>query len=226
MTAALIEARELSAGYGSLPVLLDINLHVAEGEMVALLGSNGAGKTTTLMTLAGALPATSGSVILCGKPAGRGLARRVREGLGFLPEERAVFMGLSVRDNLRLGRGNIDVALEAFPELENRLGVRAGLISGGEQQMLALARTLASQPRVLIADELSLGLAPLIVKRLLQALSAAASSGVAVLIVEQHAHTALRWTDRAYVMRRGRIELTGASNDLLTRMSEVTDLYL
>jgi branched-chain amino acid transport system ATP-binding protein len=124
VTAPLIAAEGLCAGYGSLPVLLDVDLQVAGGEMVALLGSNGAGKTTTLMTLAGALPATRGSVALCGKPAGRGVARRVREGLGFLPEQRAVFMGLTVRDNLRLGRGNVDFALEAFPDLEKRLSAR------------------------------------------------------------------------------------------------------
>jgi branched-chain amino acid transport system ATP-binding protein len=135
-------------------------------------------------------------------------------------------MGLTVRENLLLGRGDMRAALKLFPELEPRLKVRAGLISGGEQQMLALARILAARPKLVLADELSLGLAPLIVRRLFQALSDAAEAGAGVIIVEQHPRTALKWTDRAYVMRRGRMELTGASADLLNRTDEVTALYL
>jgi branched-chain amino acid transport system ATP-binding protein len=226
MTSTLVETKALRAGYGSLPVLVDVNLRVAAGEMVALLGSNGAGKTTTLMTLAGALTPTSGTVNVFGQRAGPGVARRIRDGLAFLPERRAVFMGLTVRDNLRLGRGTIDAALSLFPELEKRMNVRAGLVSGGEQQMLSLARTIAAEPKVILADEISLGLAPMIVRRLLQALSGAAARGTGILIVEQHPSTALKWTDRAYVMRRGRIEMAGDSKDLLAQMDQVTDLYL
>jgi branched-chain amino acid transport system ATP-binding protein len=226
MAERMIEAKGVSAGYGSLPVLVDLDLHVEEGEMVALLGSNGAGKTTTLMALAGALTGVKGEITVCGRPAPRGIAKRIRGGIGFLPERRAVFNALTVAENLRLCHGTVEEALEHFPELEKRLGVRAGLVSGGEQQMLALARTLSSRPRVLLADEISLGLAPLVVRRLLEALAAAAAKGVAVLMVEQHPHTALRWTDSAYVMRQGRLALEGSSAELTERIDDVAKLYL
>jgi branched-chain amino acid transport system ATP-binding protein len=226
MSQRLIEATGLCAGYGNVAAIIDMDLHVEQGEMIALLGANGAGKTTTLLALAGAIGATGGEVRVFGAADRRPLFQRVRDGLALLPEQRAVFMGLTVRENLLLGRGDVDAALALFPELGQRLTVRAGLISGGEQQMLALARILAAQPKLVLADELSLGLAPLVVRRLLQALSQAAEAGAGVIIVEQHPHTALRWTDRAYVMRRGRIELAGDSADLLNRAEEVTALYL
>jgi branched-chain amino acid transport system ATP-binding protein len=226
MSQRLIEATGLCAGYGNVAAIVDLDLHVEQGEMIALLGANGAGKTTTLLALSGAIRATGGEVSLFGAADRRPLFRRVREGLALLPEQRAVFMGLTVRENLVLGRGDIDTALTLFPELEKRLKVRAGLMSGGEQQMLALARILAARPKLVLADELSIGLAPLVVRRLLQALSESAEAGAGVIIVEQHPHTALRWTDRAYVMRRGRIELAGNSAELLNREDEVTALYL
>jgi branched-chain amino acid transport system ATP-binding protein len=226
MGERVIEANGLCAGYGSVAAIVDLNLHLERGEMVALLGANGAGKTTTLLTLAGAIRPTGGKVSLFGATDRRPIFRRVRDGLALLPEQRAVFMGLTVRENLLLGRGDMRVALELFPELEKRLKVRAGLISGGEQQMLALARILAARPKLILADELSLGLAPLVVHRLLEALSRAADAGAGVIIVEQHPRTALKRTDRAYVMRRGRIELAGSSAELLKRADDVTDLYL
>jgi branched-chain amino acid transport system ATP-binding protein len=222
----LIQADGLCAGYGSVPAIVDVELRVDQGEMVALLGANGAGKTTTLLTLAGAIRPTSGAVNLFGNSDRRPTFRWAREGLALLPEKKAVFMGLTVRENLVLGRGDIQAALDTFPELQRLLNVRAGLISGGEQQMLALARILAARPKLILADELSLGLAPLVVRRLLEALSEAADAGAGVIVVEQHPHTALKWTDRAYVMRRGRIELNGRSAELLNRAEEVTDLYL
>jgi branched-chain amino acid transport system ATP-binding protein len=226
MSEPVIQARGLCAGYGAVPAIVEVDLHLEQGEMIALLGANGAGKTTTLMALAGAIRPTSGQVSLLGATDRRPIYRRVQEGLALLPEQRTVFMGLTVRDNLVLGRGEPQFALELFPELEPRLKVRAGLLSGGEQQMLALARILAARPKLILADELSLGLAPLVVRRLLQALSEAAEAGAGVLIVEQHPHIALKWTDRAYVMRRGRIELADNSPDLLKRVDEVTALYL
>jgi branched-chain amino acid transport system ATP-binding protein len=222
----VMEARGLCAGYGNVAAIVDVDLHLERGEMIALLGANGAGKTTTLLALAGAIRPTGGNVSLFGATHRRPVFRRAREGLALLPEQRAVFMGLTVRDNLLLGRGDIKIALDLFPELEQRLKVRAGLISGGEQQMLALARILAARPTLVLADELSLGLAPLVVRRLLQALSDAAEAGAAIIIVEQHPNTALKWTDRAYVMRRGRIELAGNSTDLLNSADEVRALYL
>jgi ABC-type branched-subunit amino acid transport system ATPase component len=226
MNTPLIHAESLDAGYGSVAAITDIDLHVQPGELVALIGANGAGKTTTLLTLAGALKPSRGHVTLFGARARPSVRHRVHSGLALLPEQRAVIMGLTVRENLLLGRGGVDRALAHFPELERRLDTRAGLTSGGEQQMLALGRILAGDPKLILADELSLGLAPLIVRRLLEALSTAARRGVGVLLVEQHPRTALAWAHRAYVMRRGRIELTLNGGELTERMDDVMSLYL
>src|SRR5215207_8405900 len=224
---AVLEARDLSAGYGPQPVISDVNLEVRSGEVVTLLGPNGAGKTTTLLALSGELPPLKGQVLLDGSSTKSALYRRSRNGLMFVTEEKSVFMGLSARDNLRVARVDTDAALELFPELEKRLSVRAGLLSGGEQQMLTLARALARKPRVLLADELSMGLAPLVVKRLLDAVrSAADNQGTAVLLVEQHVRKALKYADRVYVMRRGRIELTGTGTEMRGRTAEIEDQYL
>jgi branched-chain amino acid transport system ATP-binding protein len=178
------------------------------------------------MAFAGALRPMSDTVSLFGRLERRSLAHRVRDGLALLPDQRSVFMGLTVKQNLQLGRGDVQSALDLFPELAPLLNVRAGLTSGGEQQILSLARILAARPRLVLADELSLGLAPLIVQRLLAALSAAAANGTGVLIMEDHPLTALRWTDRCYVMRRGRIELVGYSSELAEQMDDVRSLYL
>ena len=222
-----IEARGIAAGYGSQPVIHDVDITVRPGEVVALLGANGAGKTTTLLTLAGELPLLQGEVAVDGTVTKAPLYKRARNGLMFVTEEKSVFMGLSTRDNLRVGGVDLDEALTMFPELERRLHVRGGLLSGGEQQMLTLARALARKPRVLLADELSMGLAPLIVKRLLEAVRAAANErGTAVLLVEQHVRKALQYADRAYVMRRGRIELSGTAVELRARIDEIEDQYL
>ena len=215
----------LTAGYGDVPVLHAIDLRVEPGEVVALLGPNGAGKTTTMLALAGVLPST-GTVTFEGRHLTGPLHRRVRRGLGFIPEERAVFRQLSTRTNLGLGRGGLEGALRVFPELEALLDRQAGLLSGGEQQMVVLARALAAEPRLLLVDELSLGLAPLIVRRLLAALGAAAERGMAVLLVEQHAGQALAVADRGYVLQRGRIELEGSGADLLTRLDDIERSYL
>jgi branched-chain amino acid transport system ATP-binding protein len=222
----LIHAQGLDAGYGCVAAINDLDLRVDPGEIVALIGANGAGKTTTLMTLAGAITPSRGQVFLFGEATKAPLKQRVRQGLALLPEQRAVFMGLTVRENLRLGRGGVDAALKFFPELESRLDTRAGLTSGGEQQMLALARILAADPKLILADELSLGLAPLVTHRLLEALSAAADRGVGVLLVEQHPRTALTWAHRAYVMRRGRIELELSGEQMTERINDVASLYL
>ncbi len=226
-SAAVLEARGVSAGYGPQPVIHEVDLVVHPGEIVGLLGANGAGKTTTLLTLAGELPLLGGEVLLDGAATSAPLFRRARQGLTFVTEEKSVFMGLSTRDNLRVADVDIDTALDLFPELAKRVNVRAGLLSGGEQQMLTLARALSRQPRVLLADELSMGLAPLIVKRLLEAVvDAAKQHGTAVLLVEQHARKALEYSDRAYVMRRGHIELSGTSSELLGQIGDIEDRYL
>ncbi len=224
---AALEARSISAGYGPRAVIYDIDIEVRPGEVVALLGANGAGKTTTLLALAGELPTMSGEVAFDGIVTTAPLHIRARKGLTFVTEEKSVFKGLSTRDNLRVGGVDVDAALVLFPELERRLNVRGGLLSGGEQQMLTLARALARKPRVLLADELSMGLAPLVVKRLLEAVRAAANEqGTAVLLVEQHVRKALRYADRAYVMRRGHIELSGSAADLSSRIDAIEDQYL
>jgi len=226
MTAAL-EVTGLTAGYGAQAVIHELDIVVQPGEVVALLGPNGAGKTTTLLALSGELPVMKGDVKIHGKATTAPLHRRARNGLGYVTEERSIFKGLSTTDNLRAANVPVEDALALFPELEPRLGVRAGLLSGGEQQMLTLARALSRKPTLLLADELSLGLAPLIVKRLLEAVRTAADErGTGVLLVEQHVRKALHYTDRGYVIRRGRIVLEGTSAELLARIGEIEDSYL
>ena len=160
----MLEIRGLTAGYGDVPVVHGIDLTVGGGEVVALLGPNGAGKTTTLLALGGVLPST-GEVRYDDRPLTGPLHRRVRRGLGLITEERAVFRQLSTGTNLALGAGGVDGALQVFPELDRLLDRKAGLLSGGEQQMVVLARALAARPRLLLVDEFSLGLAPMMVAR-------------------------------------------------------------
>jgi branched-chain amino acid transport system ATP-binding protein len=221
----MLDVVGLTTGYGSVPVVKGIDLRVPAGELVALLGPNGAGKTTTMLAISGVLPST-GRIDFMGQPLAGPLHKRVGRGLGFIPEERGVFRQLSARINLDLGRGGVDGALEMFPELERLLDRQAGLLSGGEQQMLVLARALAAKPTLLLVDELSLGLAPMIVQRLLTALREAADDGTAVLIVEQHAEQALKVADRAYVMIRGAIELEGSGAEMRARIGEIERSYL
>ncbi len=221
----MLEVRGLAAGYGDVPVVHGIDLRVDAGEVVALLGPNGAGKTTTLLALGGVLPST-GDVRYDDRPLTGPLHRRARRGLGLITEERAVFRQLSTRTNLALGAGGVDGALEIFPELDRLLDRKAGLLSGGEQQMVVLARALAARPRLLLVDELSLGLAPMMVARLLTALGEAAADGMSVLLVEQHARQALEVAARAYVLLRGAIELEGTGADLLARLPEIERTYL
>lgn len=221
-----IAARALSAGYNGVPAIHGVELEVAKGELVLLGGSNGAGKSTTLMCLAGAISPIAGQVELEGTPTQLPMHRRVRSGMGVITERRTVFMNLSVTENLRLGRSNIADVLEYFPELEKRLKVKAGLISGGEQQMLSVGRVLASKPHIILADELSLGLAPIIVRRLLEALRHAADQGSAVLLVEQHVRVALDVADRGYFIRRGRVELSGSREMLRQNENQIREIYL
>ena len=221
-----VEARGLTAGYGGTPAIHGIDLEVRAGEVVALLGANGAGQTTTLLALAGEVVPISGTVVFHGDARRRPLHQRARRGLGFLTEERCVFMQLTGWQNLKLGRGRPERALELFPELEEHLDKKVGLLSGGQQQMLALGRVLAAEPRVLLADELSLGLAPMVVERLLTAVRAAADTGVAVILVEQHVRQALAVADQVHVLRRGRVVLSGSAEDLAHDADGIAAHYL
>ncbi|OHV44547.1 ABC transporter ATP-binding protein [Pseudofrankia sp. BMG5.36] len=222
----LIEARSLSAGYGALAVVRDLDLEVRAGEVVVLLGPNGAGKTTTLLTLAGELPALAGEVRWRGAATNAPLHLRARAGLGLVTEERSVFMSLTVDENLRVSGSDPDVSLDLFPELAAMRRTRVGLLSGGQQQMLALGRALGRRPALLLADELSLGLAPLVVERLLEAVRRCADDGVGVLLVEQHIAKALQYADRGYVLARGTVQLRGSSEQLRGRIEDITHSYL
>ena len=222
----VLSARGLAAGYHGRAVIRDVSVELRAGQVLALLGANGAGKTTTVLSLAGELKPLRGRVEVAGRPVTAPLHVRARRGLRLVTEERSVFMGLSAEDNLRLAHRDIEPCIRLFPELEPVLRRRAGLLSGGEQQMLTLARALAGEPSVLLIDELSLGLAPVIVQRLAGAVRAAADQGCAVLLVEQQMRHALEIADRACVMRRGAIVLEGAAAELLADPARVEAHYL
>ena len=221
-----LSAHDLSCGWGNTRVVQGFDLAVESGEVVLLAGANGAGKTTALLTLAGAIRPLAGMVAISGRPTHARLDARARAGLAFVPEGRQVFGRLTVRENLRLGRGTSQRAVDLFPELEPLLGRRAGALSGGEQQMLRLGRALAGRPSILLVDELSLGLGPLIVKRLLTRVREAADVGAAVLIVEQHVRLALGIADRGCVLAQGRIAFQMSGAEMSSRLPEIEAAYL
>jgi len=228
----LFEAKQLCTGYNGVAVVRDLGLHVDAGEVVALLGPNGAGKTTTLLTASGLVPVISGDIEIFGRSVkGRRPHLIARDGLAHVPEGRSLFYQLTVGENLKLGaaKGSADIsrALSFFPALEPILDRRAGLLSGGEQQMLAMARALTVNPRLLMVDEMSLGLAPIIVERLLPILRQIADeTGAGVLLVEQHVHMALGVADRAYVLSHGELAMEGKASDLAKNRSLITASYL
>jgi branched-chain amino acid transport system ATP-binding protein len=226
LEAPLLRGDGFAAGYGPLPVVHDVTLELRAGEVVALLGPNGAGKSTTLRVLAGVLQPLHGTIDCLGDATGEPLHRRARRGLAYVSEQRSIFSRLSVAENLRVAGVEVSEVVSVFPELQGLLRRRAGLLSGGEQQMLTLARALSRRPRVLLADELSLGLAPLVVNRLLEAVRRAADAGLAVLLVEQHSRKALSIADRGYVMQRGRIVLSGTAAELREHLAEIEAMQL
>lgn len=223
----LLAAEGVSVSYGLVPALRDASLRIEEGERVALLGANGAGKTTMLRALSGMVGPRAGTIRLGGSAiAGRPAYEVVRLGVAHVPEGRALFAGMSVEENLQLGFASCpndrtvyarrrDQVLGYFPILAERARQAAGTLSGGEQQMLVVARALMSQPKLLLVDELSLGLAPKVVAQLFEILAAVNQAGTAVLIVEQFVHMALAHTDRAYVLRKGEVVAERVSDALL-----------
>ena len=216
-----LELRGVTAGYGRTTVLRDINLMVLPGQVVALLGSNGAGKTTLLNVAAGQLRATNGTVLIHGNQmARRRPSQRVRAGLCLIPEGRAVFPRLTVRDNLELQippwdrETTLDTAVRAFPVLGERMKQIAGTLSGGQQQMLAVARAYLAHPTIVMLDEVSMGLAPRVVDQIFETLTNLAATGVSLLIVEQYIDRALEMASHVYVLQRGNITYDGPPTQL------------
>jgi branched-chain amino acid transport system ATP-binding protein len=228
----LLRTTGLSAGYHGLSVVRDVDLEISEGEVVALVGPNGAGKTTTLLTLSGLQEPIGGRVEILG----RGLEppkrahRLVHRGLAHVPGDRSLFKRLTVEQHLNLrkhSKHSEELVLTLFPKLAALRNRRVGLLSGGEQQMVAIARALMGAPKVLLIDEMSMGLAPLIVRDLLDAIRRLADvEGTAVLIVEQHVRLALGIADRGYVMSGGRIAMSGGSAELLDDVERIESSYL
>ncbi len=224
---AALDAVNLAVGYGGRPVLSDVEFSVNRGEVFAIIGRNGVGKTTLLTTLAGARAPIDGRLLIDGQIPPKSMHGRVRRGLGFVTEGRPIIRRLSVKDNLKLAKVNEDDAYGYFPELASLRTRAAGLLSGGEQQMLALARTLARRPRLLLIDEVSQGLAPIIVRRLLEVVvDTCRSRGAAVVMVEQQAATALSVADRAAVLAGGSVAMQGQAADLRLRWAEIEHRYL
>jgi branched-chain amino acid transport system ATP-binding protein len=222
----LLVAEGLAAGYGHVPAIENIHFEIAPGEVVAILGANASGKSTTLMALAGLLDPMAGSVSWLGRVCRKPLHVRARQGMAYVLGDRGVITSLSTADNLRVGMGPVERALDLFPELRPLMKRRAGLLSGGEQKILALARALACNPKVVLADEFSLGLAPEVLHRLMDALAAAADRGTAIVLVEQQVVHALNFASRAYILKQGRIVMHGPTPDLLARIDEIETSYL
>ncbi len=231
----VLELRSLAAGYDGVAVVRDLSLRVDPGEVVALLGPNGAGKTTTLLTASALLAPLGGEVAVLGEPITRRTRphRLARRGVAHVPEDRSLFTQLTVRENLAVGQGRhrdraaLAQVLDYFPALAALLDRKAGLLSGGEQQMLALGRALVRRPRLLLVDEMSLGLAPVVVERIVPVVRRIADDlGTGVLMVEQHVAVALHVADRAYVLNHGRVVTEGSAADLAADRDLLAASYL
>ena len=233
---AELRFEDLCVARGGRPVLHDVSISIPPGEITTLLGPNGAGKSTLVLAVGGVLRPTSGRVLLGDREITRKRPEQVRgAGVAIVPEGRRLIPGLTVEENLRvatysLGRdeakAGIAHALELFPELEKRWRITCRLLSGGEQQMVVLAQALVSHPRVILVDELSLGLAPVVVKRLAPTLQAVAATGVGILLIEQFAHVALAVAKSAYVLEGGRIRYQGTAQELTDRPELLRSAYL
>ena len=233
---ALLEVRNLKVNYGPIQAIRGIDLDVEQGNIVALLGANGAGKTTTLRTLSGIIKPAEGSIILDGKDISKQRACKVaRMGINMSPEGRLVFSGLTVEENLRAGayclkskaetEKNMQRVLKLFPRLEERLKQQANTLSGGEQQMLAMGRALMSAPKLMMLDEPSMGLAPILVEQVFEIIRSLHKAGTTILLVEQNAQMALSIADRAYVLENGKVSLSGTGKEL-AQSEQVQKAYL
>lgn len=232
----MLTLENVSVSYGAIEALTDINLHIEQGEVVTLIGANGAGKTTTLRTITGLLDPKEGRVMYEGKQiSGMPAHKLVSMGVAMSPEGRGVFANLTVHENLEMGaylrhdkKGiatDMERGFTMFPRLKEREQQKAGTLSGGEQQMLAMARALMSRPRLLLLDEPSLGLAPLVVHTIFEAIDEIKAEGTTILLVEQNANAALHHSDRAYVLETGRIVMQGNSKDI-AQDPRVKEAYL
>lgn len=234
--SSLLSVRNLDVGYGEVQVLWDVSLEISAGEIVALVGANGAGKTTLLSTISGLLQPRSGRIEFCGRQiAGASTQRIVELGIAHVPEGRRLFAAMSVRDQLLLGAfrrkdhqevlRDLDRVLDIFPRLKERLHNLGGYLSGGEQQMVAIARGVMARPTLLMIDELSLGLAPVLVESLMETIGRLNAEGMTILIVEQDVQSALERASRGYVLETGQVTMAGTASQLL-RDERVRHAYL
>ncbi|WP_370278318.1 ABC transporter ATP-binding protein [Pontibacterium sp.] len=231
----MLRIENVNTHYGPIQALHDVSVEVKQGEIVTLIGANGAGKTTLMMTICGDPQATTGSVKFDGEEiSGLQTAKIMQKGLAIVPEGRRVFGGMTVEENLAMGgyfRTKAEAAetmehvLELFPRLRERFSQRAGTMSGGEQQMLAIGRAMMSRPRMILLDEPSLGLAPIIIQQIFEIIQKLRDEGVTIFLVEQNANQALRIADRGYVLEHGHVVLEGSGQDLLTN-EDVQKAYL
>ena len=233
---SMLEVKDLQVYYGVIQALKGISFHVEQGEVIALIGANGAGKTTTLQTLTGIIPAKAGSIIYEGKNLTKTPAHKIVEmGMAHVPEGRRVFADMSVYENLLMGAytrkdkneiaQSLEMVYKRFPRLKERTGQRAGTLSGGEQQMLAMGRALMSQPRLLLLDEPSLGLAPIIIQQIFNTIEQLREQGMTIFLVEQNANQALKLADRGYVLENGHVVLEDTGDALLANEA-VRSAYL
>ena len=227
----MLSVKNINVYYGSIHAIKDISFHVNEGEIVTLIGANGAGKTTTMHAISGLLKLQSGEIDYCGQTISKMEAHKIiRLGLAQVPEGRRVFSGLTVQQNLQMGaytrrdgkeaiQNDFDMVFDLLPRLKERRNQPAGTLSGGEQQMLAMGRALMSEPKLLMLDEPSMGLAPLLVEQIFEIIKSLHKAGSTILLVEQNAQMALQVADRAYVLESGRITLSGTGAELMASES-------